>query len=201
MNPPPGLLEDALNAANKAVRLAPNDGRAFMGQANALFYAGNLEPFVVSAERALLLNPYSADIIANMGSRFAYAGQWERGLALLDTAMAMQPYHPGTYYFAAYFDHYRKGEYEMALAKALKMNIPDYVWAQGALAAAYGQLGRVEEAKPVVARMLEMRPDIEKTARADRWKFFRYQEDLLDHFLEGLRKAGLDIPDEPATAD
>jgi hypothetical protein len=45
--------------------------------------------------------------------------------------------------------------------------------------------------------MLEPRPDIEKTARGDRWKFFRYQEDLLGHFMDGPRKAGLDIPDEP----
>ena len=49
--------------------------------------------------------------------------------------------------------------------------------------------------------MLELRPDIEKTARARRRKFFRYRENLLDHFLDGLRKAGLDIPDEPATTD
>ncbi len=49
--------------------------------------------------------------------------------------------------------------------------------------------------------MLEPRPDIEKTARARRWKFFRYQEDLLDHFMDGLRKAGLNIRDETPASD
>ena len=47
-------------------------------------------------------------------------------------------------------------------------------------------------------RAIELRPDIGNTARADRWKFFRYQEDLLDLFMDGLRKAGLDVPDEAA---
>ena len=78
------------------------------------------------------------------------------------------------------------------------MNLPDYIWALGALAAAYGQLGRTDEAAPVIARMLELRPDIERTARADRAKFFRYQPDLLEHFMDGLSKAGLAISEAPA---
>lgn len=74
------------------------------------------------------------------------------------------------------------------------MNLPDYVWAIATLAAAYGQLNRHADAASAVARMIELRPNIADTARADRWKFFRYQPSLLDHFMEGLRKAGLDVP-------
>ncbi len=81
------------------------------------------------------------------------------------------------------------------------MNLPDYVWAQATIAAAYGQLGRADQARPTVKRILELDPDFEATARANRWKWFRYQEDLLDHFMEGLRKAGLNIPIEPAAAE
>jgi hypothetical protein len=68
------------------------------------------------------------------------------------------------------------------------------VWAQALIAAAYGQLGRAEDAQPTVKHILELDPDFEATARANRWKFFRYQEDLLDAFMDGLRKAGLNIP-------
>jgi adenylate cyclase len=198
LDPGPDLVTQALAAANKAVQLAPNDGRAYFAQANAFYYDDNLEAFSHAAERALELNPYSADTLIHLGHRFAYAGQWEKGLALVDKAIAIQPFHPLGAGFAPYFFHYHNGDYDLALETALKMNLPDYVWALGALAAAYGQLGRTDDAAPVVARMLELRPDIAQTARADRAKFFRYQPDLLDHFMDGLRKAGLNIPDAPS---
>jgi adenylate cyclase len=193
IDPPPGLIERALDAANRAVRLAPDDSRAFMAQANAHYYSGNFDAFVVSANRAIDLNPYSPDVLGRLGHRFAYGGQWERGLALVDRAAELQPYSSGTFGFVRYFYHYNNREYDRALAAALTINLPDYLWTHASLAAVYGQLGREVEAKRAITHMLELRPDIAKTARADRWKFFRYQEDLLDHFMEGLRKAGLQV--------
>jgi len=80
---------------------------------------------------------------------------------------------------------------------AQKVNLTDYVWAQALPAAAYGQLGRTEEAKPYVKRILELEPDFEANARQMRRKMFRFQEPLLDHFMDGLRKAGLKIPRAP----
>ncbi len=197
LDPEQGLIDKALNAANTAVKLAPNDGHAHYALANAFYYSDNLDAFSQAAERALELNPYSADSLLNLGHRFAYAGEWEKGLALIDRAIAMQGLYPAIGNFAAYFHHYDQRDYETALDHARRMNMPDYVWAQAALAAAYGQLGRSEEAAPVIARMLELRPDIAETARADRAKFFRYQPELLDHFMDGLRKAGLNIPEAP----
>jgi TolB-like protein/Tfp pilus assembly protein PilF len=195
VDPPPGLIERAQEASNNAVRLAPDDSRAFLAQANAHYYAGSYDRFAISAERAIKLNPYSPDVLFRLGHRFAYAGQWQRGLALVDRASELHPYADGLSNFVRYFYHYDKGEYDLALAAALAIDLPDYLWTHAALAAAYGQLGRTVEAERAVARMLRLRPNIAKTARADRWKFFRYQEDLLDRFMEGLRKAGLQVQD------
>ena len=68
------------------------------------------------------------------------------------------------------------------------------------LAVAYGQLGREEEARAAVTRLLELYPGFAAKARNDLRKWY-YSEDLVEHFIDGLRKAGLDIPNEPAAAD
>ncbi len=49
--------------------------------------------------------------------------------------------------------------------------------------------------QPSIKRMIELDPDFEATAREKRWKTLRYQEPLLDQFMDGLRKAGMKIPD------
>jgi hypothetical protein len=57
------------------------------------------------------------------------------------------------------------------------------------LAASYGQLGRIEEARMYARKTLEAHPDFS----LDQWKKMmpdKYAEDS-EHFVEGLRKAGL----------
>ena len=57
------------------------------------------------------------------------------------------------------------------------------------MAACLGQLGRIEDAKKMWAKCLERRPDY----TIDEYKSgspYRRAEDL-DHWVEGLRKAGI----------
>ncbi|MEE8296827.1 MAG: hypothetical protein V3R26_03260 [Hyphomicrobium sp.] len=157
------------------------------------FFRGELEAFRAEVERAIDIAPNGVGLTGNAGLFLAYAGEWELGLALIEEAKAFDPFYPGWYHFGAFFDYYRKGNYDAALAEAQKVNMTDYVWAQALLAAAYGQLDRANDAQTYVERILELDPDFETTARANRWKWFRYQEDVLDRFMEGLRKAGLDV--------
>ncbi len=196
-DPRPDALDRALDAARRAVALAPSDAEAHWSLAHVHFFRGELDAFKVEAERTIETADKGASVLASAGLFLAYAGEWDKGLALIDEAAALDPHHPGWYHAGAFFDHYRKGEYEQALATAQRMGLPDYVWTNASVAAAYGQLGRRDDARPTVRLILELDPDFAATARASRWKWFRYQEDLLDHFMDGLRKAGLDIPDAP----
>jgi adenylate cyclase len=193
----PGLLDRAFDAARRAVELAPSDSFAHWNLAWTHFFRGDLDAFKAEVERAVKGAPKGASFLGNAGLFLAYAGEWDRGLALIEEAKAFDPFHPVGYHFGEFFDHYRRGSYEAALSTAQKTNLPDYVWAQALIAAAYGQLGRADQAQPIVKRILELDPDFENTARAKRWKWFRYQEDLLDTFMDGLRKAGLKIPARP----
>lgn len=197
----PGVLDRALAAANRSVELAPGDPLAHWVLAWVHFFRGELDEFKVGLERAVDRAPRGASFLGNAGLFVAYAGEWERGLALIEEAKAFDPYFPSGYHFGAFFDHYRKGAYKQALVTAQQVNLPEYVWAQALIAAAYGQLGQVDEAEPVVERILILDPEFEMTARANRWKWFRYQEELLDQFMDGLRKSGLDIRGEVVVSD
>jgi hypothetical protein len=58
-----------------------------------------------------------------------------------------------------------------------------------ARAAAYAQLGRTEEAQEEAARLLARKPDFAEQGPAYLRRFL--PPDLVDHVIEGWRKAGL----------
>ena len=64
------------------------------------------------------------------------------------------------------------------------------------IAAAYGQLGEREAARAALLQLLARKPDFAAAAREELGKWFGPGE-LLEHFLDGLRKAGLDVPAQP----
>ena len=188
-------LARGLAAAQRAVEIAPSNHLAHFGLAQALFFHGDLLSFVNAAERAVALNPMDGNSIAFLGELLIYAGSWERGRALAGRAKQLNPHHPGYYWFADYYDSYRRGDYRGALNAALKGNMPGHHGAQAALAAAYGQLGEREAAGRALRELLRIRPDIASILRSyvERW----WTPDYVEHFIDGLRKAGLDVA--PAT--
>jgi hypothetical protein len=62
-----------------------------------------------------------------------------------------------------------------------------------ALAAAYGQMGHSEEASKAVRELLKVRPDFATIASPALQA--RYGSEFAQHFIDGLRKAGLQIGD------
>ena len=67
-----------------------------------------------------------------------------------------------------------------------------------ALAAVYGQLGEQEAARNAVRALLAMRPDFAAAARNECAKW--WEPELVEHLIDGLRKAGLEIADLQGTA-
>ena len=64
---------------------------------------------------------------------------------------------------------------------------------QAGLAAVYGQLGDTEKAKATLAHILGLWPEFPKDPRA--WFVRRrFSVDVLESLMEGLRKAGLQVP-------
>lgn len=194
-NPRPDPLERALEAAQRSVDLDPTGHLSQHALAQIHFYRGDLEAFFPAAQRGVQLNPNDSAIVAMTGLLTAYAGEWKTGLALLEKAMALDPYHPGWYYFPLAFEHYRNGNYERALEEARKVNMPGYYPTHMTLAAIYGQLGRTKEALVSIENLLQLFPGYGPRAWEELGKWF-IKPDMVKHVVEGLRKAGLEIPED-----
>jgi serine/threonine protein kinase/tetratricopeptide (TPR) repeat protein len=187
----PDPIGRALAAARRAVDAAPANHLAYHALASALFFRRELGAFRTAAERALALNSMDGFTAAYLGFQIAYAGDWERGCALAERATQLNPNHPGWYWFPLFFNAYRQRDYQRALDAVLKVNMPGFWRTHFALATAYAQLGERDAASNAVRELLTIRPDFPVVARNDLRKW--WDAELIEHLVDGLRKAGLEI--------
>ena len=192
-NPKPEPLERALQAARRAVELDSAGHRGYQALAIVLFARKEMHAFRTAAEKAIALNPMDGCNVALLGAYIAYAGEWERGCGLVEQAVNLNPHHPGWYWFPLFSNAYRKGDYHGALNFALKINLPGLHTSHMALAVSYGQLGQRDEAAQAVQELVKLRPNIAILARPA--LRMRFDPELAEHMIDGLRKAGLEIPD------
>jgi len=191
-NAQPDPIGRALQAARRAADAAPSNPLAYNALAQALFFRKELHAFRNAAERAIALNPMGGFTAAYMGILLAYAGEWERGCTLVGRALQLNPHHPGWFWYGPFFNAYREGDYRGALEFALKINLPGTFYAQAVLVAAYGQLGEREPGRNALRELLTLRPDFAVIAREEFGKW--HDPELVEHVLDGLCKAGLEIP-------
>ncbi|MBA2259895.1 MAG: hypothetical protein H0W18_13445 [Acidobacteria bacterium] len=190
-NAKPDPLGRAQVAARRAVELSPSSALASQALAQSLFFRKELHACRPVAERTIALNPMDGAISAFMGLLLALCGDWERGCAAAEAARKLNPHFPGWYWLAPLFHAYHKGDYRAAVGFAMRVNIPGYFWVPATTAAAFGQLGDLEAARKGVRELLTIRPDFGTAAREEFSKWF--QPDLVENYLDGLRKAGLDV--------
>ena len=196
-NPHPDPIGRALAAARRAVEAAPSNHLACHALASALFFRRESQAFRNSAERAIALNPMDGFTSAYLGFLIAYSGDWERGCALAERARKLNPHYPGWYWFPSFFDAYRKSDYRAALDVALKINMPGFWRTHLALATSYAQLGEQDAARRAVRDLLNIRPDFAAAAHEELGKW--WDADLIEHLIDGLGKAGLEIAPAPGS--
>ncbi len=193
-NAQPDPLGRALQAARRATDAAPSSSFAQSALAKALFFRKEFQAFRSAAEQAISLNPLDGAKLAQLGGLLAYSGDWERGCALVERAIQLNPRHPGWYWFPLVYNAYRKGDYRGAVNIALRINLPGFFPTYEVLAMAYGQLGERDAANEALSEMLKLVPSFGKVTRALKSKWFG--PEMVEHVLEGLRKAGLEIADD-----
>ena len=193
----PDPLGRALAAARRALDVAPSNHLAHAALASTLFFQHDLQGFRAEAERAIALNPMEGYTSAYLGMLIAHSGDWERGCALAERAMQLNPNHPGWYWFPLVLNAYRQRQYQRALEMVLKVSMPGFWRTQLMLAANYGQLGERMRAGNAVRELLKIRPDFAVIACDELKKW--YDDELSEHLIEGLRKAGLEVHEAVAT--
>jgi tetratricopeptide (TPR) repeat protein len=194
----PDSLTSGLSAAQRAVETGPSNHLSYFSLAQALFFKKEFQSFRNAAERAVALNPMDGNSIAFLGELLTYAGDCERGLALAGRAKQLNPHHPGWYWYTDAYDAYRRGDYHSALNFMIKGNLPGHWGMHAGMAVCYGQLGEREAAGKALQALLKLRPDFADTISQDAEKW--WEADYGKHFIEGLRKAGLNVAGDKTTA-
>jgi tetratricopeptide (TPR) repeat protein len=198
-NPRPELYdpyERSLSAAYRAVEIEPRNPTAHLMLANALFDRDDLAGFKAAGERAITLNPNDPDLLAHYGLRLTLMGEWERGVALVTKAIALNPEHPQWYLDPIIYYHYQTGDYERALSESQTQEFSDDIWVLLFRVMILGQLGRSEEAKPLIETALQLKPDVRERL-FDMARIWNFPDPHIERMADGMRKAGLAIAPAP----
>ena len=185
-------LETALAYARRGAALAPESQLTRTILAYVYLLRGERERFAAEADAALALNPNSPNFSGTIGYLLACAGEYDRGFVLLRRATALNPCHPLWFHHGLFIVHFRRGEYHEAYEEAEKVGHQVAFWDPVLRATALGKLGRAGEAEASIRELRRIKPDFERRAR----EFLRRTAtppEIWDDFLDGLRKAGLQI--------
>lgn len=187
-----GLKDKMVELVKKAIEFEPNNQMVRIVNAWSYFVLEKRDHFLVEIDNALFLKPKSPFKIGAIGFFLSLYGEWDRGKALLDKAMSQSIGFPGWFYGATSLYFYRLNEFEKAYDQALRYNVPGIFWGPMLRTAILGQLGRTSDAEKDLSDLNTLKPEFEKKAR---YLISRYvkEEELVEHFIYGLQKAGLGI--------
>jgi len=180
-------LDKALEMARKGVELAPFNHRAHWVLGKATMLKGDLDRALGSYDKALELNPNSADVFADSAEVLVYLGRADEAIGRMRSAIRLNPIHPDWYLWNLGWALYCNEQYEEALSTLRDMSrLPNM--ARRTLAAVLVELGRLEQARSVVAKFREQLPDY----TLEDLEIYPYQHrEYAERWADDLRKAGL----------
>jgi DNA-binding SARP family transcriptional activator len=184
----------AQDHALKAIKLDPENAEALGIYAHICsFFNKDFDSAIHYFDRALRLNPSLAFIWALSSATYCYVGDPDAALQRLDRYRDLAPFDP---YFSWFENFYTiaytfKGDYEQAVVvgnRVTRVN-PDFSNGYKPLIAALGHLGRLDEAKVYVTKLLALEPrfTVERFART--YPIRRASD--LERYVTGLRLAGV----------
>ena len=191
------VLLDAEGKVDRVLAVDPNSHLAHF--IKALTALGNGEPDVWLAEldAAVAANRNFADALAEKGHYLIVHGRSTEGIDLIEQALRLDPHDPARglwqYYLCDAYAHLAEWERVVEACQKSAAMSPALGWPYFGLVAAYGWLGRFDEARDAIAELKQ------------RWPFASVQfynripgvisepkfTSELQRILDGLRKAGL----------
>jgi TolB-like protein len=154
---------------------------------------------IAKAQRAIALDPNDAYSYLAMAYAFIYAARPEEALDFVGKAMRLDPHYPAYYLLVFGLAHFSMEQFEEAATsfeRALKRNPENYAPLIH-LAAAYGHLGRKQEATAAIEEFKKVWPNLSVEDVSGPYIMSKYKDPVdKDRFLDGLRKAGL--PETPS---
>ena len=187
-------LKLTLDMATTAVRLDPNDHEARWALGWAYLYNRQHEKALAHYLRARELNPNDAELLAEMGNLLIYIGQPKQTIDQVNEAIRLNPNHENWYVYYVGWAHEEAGMPEEAIKvfeQAIDLKNPDeeQLWYLPTIAAAYAEVGRIDDAHEVVKTILSREPDFSIAKKVSRYPY--KTKELADRYANALRRAGL----------
>lgn len=187
--------EQGLEEADKAARSRCDSTKvtpfALWSLAGVSIWARRHVEAVEVAEKTVLYSPSFAEGYGMLGFILNYVGRSEEAVACIERATALDPFCSDMVLHFQGQGLYQIGRYPDAvrvLTRRVDRN-PDTDASRALLAAAYGQMGFVDEAREAWRGLMQVNPDYSIEQRR---KVLPYKDpDDFERFVEGLRKAGL----------
>jgi DNA-binding SARP family transcriptional activator len=176
-------IEKAITFAREATELDPLDPNGPRETGHALIFVGEVDEAVESLHSAAQLGPHDADVIFQYGDSLIHGGNIKEARRVLDTALSLNPLAPDLWHWSSASADYFLGNYSQAskLMRGLKNPEP----AARVIAAIEAMNGNLEEAARHRDIYLAAHPEFRL---AD--YIFPFKREQLDHYFEGLRRAG-----------
>jgi adenylate cyclase len=194
---PEATRQEALSLARRAVRNAGDDAGTLGRAAYVLGYLGeDIDAATALIDRSLHINPSFADGWRWSGWLRLWAGLPDVAIDHFEKSLRLNPRAPlgGTLMAngVAHFFARRLDQARTMLLLSLQQH-PGWVPTNRFLAACYGHLGQLDEAKIIIERLRALTPEVLPTA--DHWR----DPEQREFYLSGLRLA-MSATDEAASA-
>jgi adenylate cyclase len=192
---PGDRLTRAHEAAKTAVTLDDKDSFSHYVLGRVCTMLGDHDAAIEAQDVAVALNPNSALAHYGRGHVLTLIGRAEESLDAIDEALRLSPRDPLAFgmmamrSFALNLLHRHEEAVEWARRGQRQPNADHVFWLHAQEATALAHLGRVDEARAALARVHALNPNF-SASFIDAVTPLRNPADR-DHFIDGLRKAGL----------
>ncbi len=192
--PTQDLMDAALEACDKALAVDGQNASFHALKARILLARCEYDAALIENEIAINLNPTFAAAHCGLGDSLAYEGRYEESLACFEKSIELSPNDPQLWAFYTYgalallFKH----DFAQALLWLEKATtIPNYqYWTTAHRVVALVGLGRMDEAKQWVGRLLKQNPAF--CQRFAREKLFYLKMPVqIDLYMSSLQQAGV----------
>jgi adenylate cyclase len=195
---------DASLLAQKHLKIAMKNPTPLVHQeASAKYlFKRQYKEAITEAERALALNPNNPESQWVMGRALVFAGRSAEAMDYIKWAIRLNPNYPDRYVSYLGIAQYLLGQYQEAvisLERAQRLGSDKvapfgYTW----LGATYAQLGRDEEAAKVLGDYFKIKHWYGGLSIEGVFPYWPLKDSGdLEHFTDGLIKAGLPVPWNP----
>jgi len=187
-------VAEACRLARQALEAERDDAETIGQAAGTLFFlAGEAEMAAAALDRALALNPNAAHAWLARGNIRAHRNEPDAAVEAIERARRLSPFDPYNFLYAVNIAlaHLYARRFEQAIEWADRAlhEQPRLVSQTRVKVVAYAHLGRLDEARAQLSRVLAMDPKL----TIDGFRGYRHfmAPEVLELYIAGLRLAGL----------